>query len=91
MSDEVYATIMGRSLTEAQRKDQQFKIISTALGRLLHPDVACRLPTSPAIADIATDTGQSLEEMAAQYPHAARLNGYDISEDMYPRDASCSP
>ncbi|KAI9717490.1 MAG: hypothetical protein M1828_007190 [Chrysothrix sp. TS-e1954] len=83
---DLYAESMGRDATEAQRMDQQFQIITGALGWTLHPSIVPILGDSPNIADFATGTGLFLRSLAESYP-AARLDGYDVSSNMF--EANC--
>ncbi|KAL9090327.1 MAG: hypothetical protein Q9165_005361 [Trypethelium subeluteriae] len=86
MSDEIYASRVGRNATEQQQIDQQFQIVTTALGWLLHPSITSALPPFPHIADIATGTGIFLRTLAASHP-TATLDSYDISPSMLPDPA----
>ena len=54
-----------------------------ALGWTLYPGVAERLGPKCAIADVATGTGAFIVSLAGAYPDP-RLDGYDISSDMFP-------
>jgi SAM-dependent methyltransferase len=58
--------------------------LARAIGWLIHPAVESRLPESPRIADVATGTGNFLLEAAKLYPKA-RLDGFDISDRMFPK------
>jgi len=82
-SDEVYTSQLGRSIQEQERTHQQFQLITSALGFLLHPSVAVTLPSEPAIADIGTGTGRFLKEIYKHYPNARRLDGFDISSAFF--------
>ncbi|KAL8723628.1 MAG: hypothetical protein Q9225_000071 [Loekoesia sp. 1 TL-2023] len=65
--------------------DEQFQIITGALGWLLHPLVARSLGNFPSIANFATGTGLFLRLLSESYP-GARLDGYDLSPAMFLSD-----
>ncbi|KAI4183570.1 MAG: hypothetical protein LQ348_004663 [Seirophora lacunosa] len=83
---DIYAERLGRHAIEAHRMDDQFRIITRALGWTLHPSVTRNLDQSPSIADFATGTGLFLRSLAKTYPNAARLDGYDLSPEMFVSD-----
>jgi len=83
MSDELYSTRLGRSATEKQRMNEQFDLLSNAMGWVLHPSIRSNLTPTAAIADIATGTGECLVRLSKDYPHG-RLDGYDFSSAMFP-------
>ncbi|KAL8761306.1 MAG: hypothetical protein Q9184_002575 [Pyrenodesmia sp. 2 TL-2023] len=82
---DIYAERFGRNAIETERMDQQFQIITGALGWLLHPSITRALGDSPSIADFATGTGQFLRLLSKMYP-GARLDGYDVSSAMFTPD-----
>ncbi|KAL6721692.1 hypothetical protein ACLMJK_000796 [Lecanora helva] len=84
-SRDIYADRLGRHAIEAKRLDEQFRIITEALGWLLHPLVANNLGEAPRIADFATGTGLFLLLLSELYP-GARLDSYDISSAMFLSD-----
>ncbi|KAI0397484.1 S-adenosyl-L-methionine-dependent methyltransferase [Xylariaceae sp. FL0594] len=83
MPEDIYADNMSRDLVEAQRLDEQFTLLTSNIGYLLHPLIASALPPKPHVADIGTGTGIFLRRMHDLYPEAT-LHGYDISADLYP-------
>ncbi|KAI9666173.1 MAG: hypothetical protein M1821_004108 [Bathelium mastoideum] len=87
MSNDIYGATLFRDATEQQRINQQFHIITTALGWVLHPSISATIPSKPSVADIATGTGQFLRTLAPTYP-SATLDGYDISESMFPASST---
>ncbi|KAL8800329.1 MAG: hypothetical protein Q9182_005256 [Xanthomendoza sp. 2 TL-2023] len=102
---DIYTELMGRHAAEAQRLDEQFRLITgyglearasktpvtdglqscSALGWILHPSITRRLGNRPSIADFATGTGLCLRLLSDFYP-GARLDGYDISPEMFAAD-----
>ena len=57
------------------------------LGYHVHPMIASRLNASSRIADLGTGTGIFLLELSQQLPSTCQLNGFDISDEMYPPSA----
>ncbi|KAI4211028.1 MAG: hypothetical protein LQ351_006148 [Letrouitia transgressa] len=82
---DTYTDRMERHATEAERMDDQFRLITRALGWMLHPSISQSLGKNPSIADFATGTGLFLRSLAKSYPDA-HLDGYDISDAMFPSD-----
>ncbi|KAI1344668.1 hypothetical protein F5Y15DRAFT_384 [Xylariaceae sp. FL0016] len=52
------------------------------MGYILHPSIT--LPSSPRIADIATGTARFLVRIHSSVPDDAKLEGFDISSDLFP-------
>ncbi|KAI0842423.1 hypothetical protein F5Y06DRAFT_127382 [Hypoxylon sp. FL0890] len=80
---DTYAENMTRHVSEAQRLDDQFDIMTENIGYLLHPSAVAALPDNPRIADIATGTGRFLLRVRELYPNAV-LHGSDISPSLFP-------
>lgn len=58
-------------------------MLRRAVGYILHPSIQRKLPSSPAVAELATGTGAFLVDLAATLPPTARLDAYDISADSF--------
>jgi ubiquinone/menaquinone biosynthesis C-methylase UbiE len=54
-----------------------------AIGYLLHPSIACKLPKEARIADVATGTGVWLKDVASSSPSTHTFHGYDISPEQF--------
>ncbi|KAI0157902.1 S-adenosyl-L-methionine-dependent methyltransferase [Hypoxylon sp. FL1284] len=82
---DIYAEKLTRNEAEGRRLNQQFDLLTSNIGYLIHPRVAAALPASPRIADIGTGTGRFLQcaQESGAFPNAT-LDGYDISASMYP-------
>ncbi|KAJ5607777.1 hypothetical protein N7537_004396 [Penicillium hordei] len=80
---DTYAENMQRDSTEAQRLDEQFKLLTENIGYLLHPSVRDKMHTHARVADIATGTAAFLRDLAHDWPDAI-LHGYDISTSLFP-------
>ncbi|KAI1357609.1 S-adenosyl-L-methionine-dependent methyltransferase [Xylaria arbuscula] len=83
---DIYADKLVRTTAEGRRLNEQFDILTSNIGYLIHPRIAAVLPPSPQIADIGTGTGYFLQcvQESGAFPNA-RLDGYDISASMYPQ------
>ncbi|PVH95576.1 hypothetical protein DM02DRAFT_689914 [Periconia macrospinosa] len=73
-----YADNMVRNSGEATRLDEQFDLLSTNIGYILHSSVQENLPANPHVADIGTGTGIFLCRIHDLYPGGV-LDGFDIS------------
>lgn len=58
------------------------------LGYHIHPSIAPRLHASSRIADIGTGTGIFLIELSEQLPATCQLDGFDVSNALYPPAAT---
>ncbi|KAI0424308.1 S-adenosyl-L-methionine-dependent methyltransferase [Xylaria sp. FL1042] len=83
---DIYADKLTRTAAEGRRLNEQFDLLTSNIGYLIHPRVAAALPPSPRIADIDTGTGHFLQcvQESGAFPNAT-LDGYDISASMYPQ------
>ncbi|KAI0202866.1 S-adenosyl-L-methionine-dependent methyltransferase [Astrocystis sublimbata] len=86
---DIYADILTRTAAEGRRLNEQFDLMTSNIGYLIHPRIAATLPPSPRIADIGTGTGHFLQcvQESGAFPNAT-LDGYDISTAMYPQSVS---
>lgn len=80
---DTFTSTTRRDQTEAQRLDEQFKLLNRNIGYLLHPSITNKMSSSPNIADIGTGTGIFLSELAELYPKAT-LRGFDVSQRLFP-------
>ncbi|KAJ2989840.1 hypothetical protein NUW58_g3260 [Xylaria curta] len=83
--EDSYTDNMTRHVSEVQRLNQQFDLMTENIGYLLHPTIATSLPKDPIIADVATGTGRFLLRIHELYPDA-RLDGFDISAALFTND-----
>lgn len=75
---------LSRGKTEPERLDIQHKLWTKNLGYDVHPSIASRLNAFSRIADIGTGTGIFLIELSRQLPTTCQLDGFDISDTLYP-------
>ncbi|KAI1351334.1 S-adenosyl-L-methionine-dependent methyltransferase [Xylaria sp. FL0043] len=83
---DIYADKLTRTAAEGRRLNEQFDLLNSNIGYLIHPRIAAALPPRPRIADIGTGTGHFLQCVldSGAFPNAI-LDGYDISASMYPQ------
>ncbi|KAJ5816423.1 hypothetical protein N7447_008656 [Penicillium robsamsonii] len=74
--------LLVRNMAESERLETQFKAWQVSIGYLLHP--AIKQHDRMRIADVGTGTGIWLRELAAVLPATCQLDGFDISDVMFP-------
>ncbi|KGO45652.1 hypothetical protein PEX1_011060 [Penicillium expansum] len=86
MSDEVQSRgeyLLVRNMAESERLEMQYKAWQANIGYLLHP--AIKQHDRMRIADVGTGTGIWLRDLAAILPITCQLDGFDLSDVMFPR------
>ncbi|KAJ5518968.1 hypothetical protein N7453_001390 [Penicillium expansum] len=86
MSDEVQSRgeyLLVRNMAESERLEMQYKAWQANIGYLLHP--AIKQHDRMRIADVGTGTGIWLRDLAAVLPITCQLDGFDLSDVMFPR------
>ncbi|KAJ5903561.1 hypothetical protein N7504_005944 [Penicillium tannophilum] len=74
--------LLVRTMAESERLELQYKAWQANIGYLLHP--AIKQHDSMRIADIGTGTGIWLRDLADVLPHTCQLDGFDLSDAMFP-------
>ncbi|KAI3082636.1 hypothetical protein CBS147339_2516 [Penicillium roqueforti] len=85
MSDQVQSHgeyLLVRNIAERDRLNMQYKAWQANIGYLLHP--AIKQHDRMRIADVGTGTGIWLRELAAALPSTCQLDGFDLSDVMFP-------
>ena len=80
--------IVSRSATEAERLELQHRCIISCQGYYLHPEVSL-LSSHARVGELCTGTAIWLRELAAANPKQ-ECHGFDISNTMFPAQASLS-
>ncbi|KAI0153220.1 S-adenosyl-L-methionine-dependent methyltransferase [Xylariaceae sp. FL1272] len=78
---DVYTENMTRLPSETFRLNQQFDLMTTSMGYILHPSV--KLPPTPRIADMGTGTARFIIRLHPELPNAV-FEGFDISDELFP-------
>ncbi|CAI7611681.1 unnamed protein product [Penicillium glandicola] len=85
MSDEAQTHgeyLLVRNMAESERLEMQYKAWQANIGYRLHPVI--KQHDRMRIADVGTGTGIWLRELATVLPITCQLDGFDLSDAMFP-------
>ncbi|KAI9798985.1 MAG: hypothetical protein M1833_004338 [Piccolia ochrophora] len=87
-SKEVKSYVLGRNADETERLNFQHDIWTANIGYLLNPSIDPSSKPDFRIADVGTGTGILLLDLAKEVPQTCHLDGFDVSADQFPSQAS---
>ncbi|KAJ5986652.1 hypothetical protein N7451_011017 [Penicillium sp. IBT 35674x] len=74
--------LLVRTMAESERLEMQYNAWQANIGYLLHPVI--KQHDNMRIADVGTGTGIWLRDLASVLPKTCRLDGFDLSDAMFP-------